>query len=128
MEETVGRHGHGPDDRANVLEIRHERCHIGRKNRNGPLDMPADATFDTKQEFNRLAEGGFDRDQADAIVDHSKEILRGVATKEDLEHAEERLAARIDGSAKGTIIRLGGLMFALAVALGVIERLFPPPG
>ena len=90
--------------------------------------MPADATFDTKQEFNRLAEGGFDRVQADAIVDHSKEILRGVATKEDLEHVEERLAARIDGSAKGTIIRLGGLMFALAVALGVIERLFPPPG
>ena len=49
-------------------------------------------------------------------------------TKDDLEHVEERLAARIDSSAKGTIIRLGGLMFALAVALGVIERLFPPPG
>ncbi|MXX87977.1 MAG: hypothetical protein F4213_18865 [Boseongicola sp. SB0677_bin_26] len=90
--------------------------------------MPADATFDTKQEFKRLAEGGLDHNQADAIVEHSKEILRGVATREDLQRAEERLSARIDSSAKATIIRLGGLMFALAVALGVIERLFPPPG
>ena len=54
--------------------------------------MPTDVAFDTRKEFKRFAESGsFDEAQADLLVDHSKEILVGVATKEDLKNAVEGL-------------------------------------
>ena len=60
--------------------------------------MPADVAFDTRAEFKRFVDAGADERLADAIVDHSKETLRGIATKEDLRTLETALEAKIDTS------------------------------
>ena len=60
--------------------------------------MPADAAFDTRAEFRRFVDAGADERLADAIVDHSRETLRGLATKEDLRTLETALETKIDTS------------------------------
>lgn len=70
-------------------------------------------------------------------VDLVRKDLEALETKLDasvgaldkkIDASIELLETKIESSAKSTIIWLGGIMFALAVALGVIERLLPPPG
>ena len=58
--------------------------------------MPADVAFDTRAEFKRFVDAGADERLADAIVDHSKETLRGVATKHDLLALETKIDTSVD--------------------------------
>ena len=91
--------------------------------------MPADAAFDTRKEFKRLAESGsFDEAQAGLLVDHSKAILVGVATKEDLKHAVESLQKDIAAQSDKITLRLGVAMAIVAGALFAALRYLPPPG
>lgn len=60
--------------------------------------MPADVAFDTRAEFRRFTDAGADERLADATVDHSKETLRGIATKEDLRKLETAFKTKIDTS------------------------------
>ena len=105
--------------------------------------MPADAAFDTRKEFKRLAKSGsFDEAQADLLVDHSKEILVGVATKEDLQHAVEGLekdirlvgleiSSKISAEGNATFLRMiwvVGLGVAAIVGFIGVLTYFPPQG
>lgn len=59
--------------------------------------MSADVAFDTRKEFKRFAESGsFDDAQADLLVDHSREVLTGLATKEDLHNEVKVVDMKID--------------------------------
>ena len=104
---------------------------------------PMSVAFDTLKAARRLSEAGADEKLAEAIVGTFAEgITENLATKEDIalirKDAEaletkidtsiELLNTRIESSARNTIIWLGGLMFVLVSALGVLERFFPPPG
>ncbi|MYI68059.1 MAG: hypothetical protein F4103_04645 [Boseongicola sp. SB0673_bin_14] len=105
--------------------------------------MPADAAFDIRKEFRRLAESGsFDEAQADLLVDHSKAILVGVATKADLRHAVEglekairlvglELSSKISTESNATFLRMiwvVGLGVAAIVGFIGVLTYFPPQG
>ena len=96
--------------------------------------MPADVAFDTRAEFKRFVDAGADERLADAIVDHSKETLRGVATKHDLLALETKidtsvdaLNAKIDNSVAllGTDLRwikiIGGTIVGLLVLPWLVQ-------
>ena len=96
--------------------------------------MPADVAFDTRAEFRRFTDAGADERLADAIVDHSKETLRGVATKQDLLALEAKidtsvdaLNAKIDNSVAllGTDLRwikiIGGTIVGLLVLPWLVQ-------
>ena len=96
--------------------------------------MPADVAFDTRAAFKRFVDAGADERLADAIVDHSKETLRGVATKHDLLALETKidtsvdaLNAKIDNSVAllGTDLRwikiIGGTIVGLLVLPWLVQ-------
>ena len=108
----------------------------------------AEAAFNTIAEVQRLRDAGFEQAQAEAItLSIHAGVTGGVATKADVERLEGKFTAvhkdievlrgemtaiktelegKIDSATKTTIIWLGGILFVLASALGLLDRLFPP--
>ena len=86
-------------------------------------NTPAEDAFDTRAKFKRFVDAGADEPLADAIVDHSKETLRGVATKQDL----LALETKIDNSVAllGTDLKwikiIGGTIVGLLVLPWLVQ-------
>ena len=55
----------------------------------GSANMPTETAFDSEEELRRFTDAGADERLAAALVDHSRETLRGVATKEDIRALEK---------------------------------------
>ena len=73
--------------------------------------------FDSYTFVKRLRSTGFTEEQAEVIVDASRDAMGSLVTKDDLKVEVNRLEARLDAIEQRLTIKLGAF---LAVAVGVL--------
>ena len=77
-------------------------------------------SFDTQRVIDRLREGGWNEEQARALCDVLREIMRGVAMASELERVESSLRAeikRVESSLGGRLTSLEGQMASLRLIM-----------
>ena len=83
-------------------------------------------SFDTQRVIDRLREGGWNEEQARALCDVLREIMRGVAMASELERVESSLRAeikRVESSLEGQMTSLRTIMLAGFGFLGILITL-----
>lgn len=84
--------------------------------------MSTALAFDTLQYAKRLKQAGFTEEQAEVQAEALRELIDDrLATKEDIKGLEERMSNMINEMSYKITIRLGGMIIAGVVVLGVFK-------